>query len=192
MRLALRFLLQRRLWRLGRYREFGDVRWDEVRRLVFVCSGNICRSSYAEYWARRHDVPAVSIGVRTFAGKPAASLAMKVARDRGVSLDEHRTTPVEDFEPELGDLLVAMEPWQAQAVLDRPEWGAPYQVTLLGLWIDGQGPAILDPYGSREACFHHSLSLVEEGIAGMVEAWKGDAAIPPRGAKTLARGRTRP
>lgn len=174
IRVALAYLGRKLLWRLGRYRPYREVRWDEVRRLVFVCSGNICRSAYAQYWAGAKGLPAASIGVETLTGKPASTMTMKVAFDRGIDLDDHRTTRIQDFRAEPGDLFVAMEPWQARAALDQPGWQVPYQVTLLGLWIDGHGPVVLDPYNRSEECFVHCLSVLEAGVGALRErpgAW---------------------
>src|SRR5215475_9849794 len=93
----------------------GWLRADERRhgqrckRVVFVCSGNICRSPYAEVAARMRGLPAVSCGTHTQTGLPADGTAIVEAARRTVDLSAHRTTRWEDFEPEDGDLLIAMQ-----------------------------------------------------------------------------------
>jgi len=44
----VRLLLAQVENRTGGYRRFKQIRWESVKRVVFVCHGNICRSPYAE------------------------------------------------------------------------------------------------------------------------------------------------
>ena len=155
-------------WALGGYRKYRTVNWRDVRRLVFVCRGNICRSAYAEYWAKAQGLPATSLGVDTVGDRGADVMASRVAKDRNISLEEHRTTPIERFEGEDGDLLIAMEPAHV-GVVESQDWTAPYQITLLGLWIDSHGAVIPDPYGDDEAFFGDCFSLIEAGIRAIEE-----------------------
>lgn len=67
--------------------------------LVFVCTGNICRSPMAEgnvqKTARRKRGRAASIararGLRIFDGRPASDNAQAVALEYGVDISEHRS-----------------------------------------------------------------------------------------------------
>jgi protein-tyrosine phosphatase len=82
---------------------------EEVRRLVFVCHGNICRSAYAEGFARWAGYNAASFGLSTCVGKPAFAKVSSLAARRGIDLSAHRSTPADEFEPWPGDYLLAME-----------------------------------------------------------------------------------
>ena len=155
------------------------MRWAEVTRLVFVCRGNICRSAYAEYWAKAQGLPAVSIGVDTGKGHRADAMAAKVARDRDVFIEEHRTTPIGDFEAREGDLFLAMEPWQVAVLAGQKGWTAEHQITLLGLWIDGHGAVIFDPFGQEEEAFMSCFSLIEAGILTVKQHIGSSAAEMP-------------
>lgn len=151
-------------WRLGGYRPYRRVRWSSVGRLVFVCTGNICRSPYAEHVARAQALDAVSVGVEASPDGVLDSTALEVARARGIPMDGHSTTPLGHFEPREGDLFIAMEPFQAAIVAKQP-WAASHQITLLGLWAGSQGPVIPDPYGGDERLFNECFSVIERGIA---------------------------
>jgi len=148
---------------LGRYRAYDDVAWKDVKRLVFVCRGNICRSAFAEAFARQMGLRASSLGLATRSGKPANPAAIEQARCRGIALDSHRTTPVDDFRFERGDLALCMEPDQAKTLLARQS-GAVAQVSLLGLWSQERRPYLHDPYGLDadywETCFSHIESAL--------------------------------
>jgi len=153
-------------WRAGAYGRYDRVRWEEVRRLVFVCRGNICRSAYGHVWAEEAEIPTASLGVLTKTGGMADERAIDVAAHRGIVLDSHRTTALADFQVENGDLFVAMEPWHARLV-EEAELPTSHQVTLLGFFVKGHGPSILDPYGRPEVTYDQCFGVIEAGIREM-------------------------
>src|SRR5262245_66201200 len=68
---------------LGAYRSLGRIEWSRVRRLVFVCHGNVCRSPYAEARVRQRGVRAASFGLVTTGGVAANAVAQRIAGARG-------------------------------------------------------------------------------------------------------------
>ena len=158
-----------RLWlaRLRPLRRFGAVDWDRVERLVFVCTGNVCRSPYAEARARASGVPAVSAAVRGSAGAPADAQAVAAARAAGADLTAHRSQTVDELELKRGDLLVAMEPWQADALAARFAGRTGVQVTLLGLWSSPRRPHLHDPHGLCDDYFRTCFTLIDSAVAAM-------------------------
>jgi len=105
----VRTWLSRLLYMTGSYKPYKDVEWGSVGRLIFVCKGNICRSAYAEALVRSLGVEALSCGLNTRSDLPANDRAKEVASTRGVSLEVHRTTPIEECTPLKNDLFIAME-----------------------------------------------------------------------------------
>ncbi len=97
----------------------GQRRSEPVRQVVFVCSGNTCRSPMAEVLAREAFAtlaapPVVaSAGITATAGLPAAAHAAEAMSRRRLSLREHRSRPLDEVELFPGALVLAMEPWQA-------------------------------------------------------------------------------
>lgn len=149
----------------GRYRDFERVRWPEVERLVFVCSGNICRSPYAEARAALSGFPAISLALRGDAGRPADPAARAAAALAGVDLGEHRARRFLEADLRAGDLLIAMEPWQARELRRlRPD----LQVTLLGLWSRPRRPHLHDPFTLPAAYFRACFRLIDSGVASIV------------------------
>ncbi len=160
-----RLLLSRAAAAGGRYRDFEGVDWARVERLVFVCSGNICRSPYAERRAMLAGLPSMSLALRGEADRPADPAARAAARSLGVDLEAHRSASVDDAVLEPGDLLIAMEPWQARALRDRlPR----HQVTLLGLWTRPRRPHLHDPYTLSPAYFRTCFRIIDSGVAALV------------------------
>lgn len=68
--------------------------------VLFVCSGNICRSPYAEAAARRsldrHRFTVVSAGTMATPGLPATETMQAVGSERGLDLAEHRARPISE------------------------------------------------------------------------------------------------
>ena len=152
---------------LGRYRDYSNIDWSSVERLVFVCKGNICRSAFAEAVARSLDMPAVSCGLQTIISAPANEDAVKTAREMGYALEEHRTTPIMYMVIQKTDLVIAMEPWQAEYI--GRQLVRPHSYTLLGLWSSPVSPHIQDPYGSSSAYFKRCFSYIENSVHGIVK-----------------------
>jgi protein-tyrosine phosphatase len=150
------------LYSIGKYRAYRKVDWESVERLVFVCKGNICRSAYAESVAKSLNIQTISCGVDTRNGSPANSDAIQVAKARGKNLSKHKTTSLNELSLRKGDLLVAMEPWQAKHL--ESELGSGCKSTLLGIWSVSKRPYIQDPYGASTAYFNNCFSFIEKSV----------------------------
>ena len=150
------------LYYIGRYKKYQNINWQDVKRLVFVCKGNICRSAYAEAVAKSLSVDAVSFGIDTVDQKPADADAIYSADKKGVKLDNHRTTSFASFEFKPGDLFVAMEP----SHLDFLEHSHAHSIpmTLAGLWGATTSPHIEDPYGKSPAYFANCFDYLESSV----------------------------
>lgn len=160
----------RLLYLLGRYRPYKNVDWQSIERLVFVCKANICRSAYAEAYARSLGIEAISCGVLTSEDAPADEHAILAARQRGISLEGHKSTPIMYLILRKTDLLVAVEPWQADLIarnLIRKHY-----CTLLGLWSRPALPHIHDPYGSSPAYFQQCFARIEQSVYGLAKKIK--------------------
>ena len=152
---------------LGAYRSVRDIDWAAVRRLAFVCKGNICRSPYASARARVCGVPAVSFGLETMGDQPADSAAARNALSRGIDLSAHRTTRLETAVLADGDLIIVFEPAQLAQVQRR--FGDRARATLLGIWARPSRPHIHDPYGSSDRYFQQCFAVIDGNIAKLVE-----------------------
>lgn len=104
-----RLLLAHAEQALGRDNSLPPFDAAGVRRLIFVCHGNICRSALAEAVARSEGCRTASFGLSTSSGLPAHPPATQAALALGFDLSAHRTTRVEDHVAQAGDLLLAME-----------------------------------------------------------------------------------
>lgn len=155
----------RMLHAFGAYGGVDDVEWPLVRRLVFVCLGNICRSPYAGAKARSMGIVSASFGLNAVNGASADPAAVKNALARGVDLSAHCAAKIDPRCLSDGDLVIVFEPWQVSEV--RRRFGATLRVKLLGIWSTPSRPYIHDPYGHRDRYFQQCFSVIDGGIAGL-------------------------
>jgi len=141
-------------------------------RVVFVCRGNICRSSYAEYWIAKHrpDLVVESAGVHVRRSMPAPDAAIKAAAMSGIDLEPHRSQSIHNVAPAPRTLYVVMEPWHAEEDSMR-EREADAIVVALGAWAQPRRAIIPDPYGRDVATFHETFLQMGQALDRLVSAW---------------------
>ena len=91
--------------------------------VVFVCTGNTCRSPMAEGFfrdmLRKREIGGVectSAGLCGCVGEPATDEAVRAARAYGVDISAHRSRPISRYLLEEGDLFVCMTRSHADAL----------------------------------------------------------------------------
>lgn len=160
---ALSFISQGVMARLGAYGTLRRVDWGQAGRLVFVCSGNICRSPYAAERARLAGFAVASLGVDASGNAPADPVAKSTGLRRGVDLERHVSVALGDFRPQDRDVYVGMEPHHLTR-LGHLLRHSRSQATLLGLWCDQPLPYLPDPFGKKPECFEFVFSLIDQAL----------------------------
>lgn len=149
-----------------------------IRRILFVCTGNICRSPSAESVLRAVaeerglDVRVDSAGTKDWnAGAPADSRATAALERRGFPATAgvaRKFTP-EDFEH--FDLVVATNESNRLRLLRECPGHLQEKVRLLLQFAPDAGARdVPDPYGGSQAEFETALDLIEAGVRGLLDA----------------------
>jgi protein-tyrosine phosphatase len=157
-----------------------------MKSILFVCTGNICRSPTAE-GLFRHRVRdagldrlllAGSAGTEGYhAGEPPDPRAIAEAARHGVEIGDLRARPLERADFDQFDLLLGMD----RGHLARMRRLAPPQThERLGLLLahapDCGYAEVPDPYDGGEAEYRLSYRLIDAGIQGLLRYLAGTAA----------------
>ncbi|ANB03201.1 low molecular weight protein-tyrosine-phosphatase [Ectothiorhodospira sp. BSL-9] len=137
--------------------------------LLIVCTGNICRSPFAEACFRQRlresgrDVCVQSAGTGALVGHPADEVTRRLAADRGLCLEGHRAVQVTADQALQADLILVMEPAHRHHLLElcAPARG---KIFLLGHWSN---QVIEDPYQRAEPVYLR----VHEEISEAAQEW---------------------
>ncbi len=134
------------------------------RLILFVCTGNTCRSPMAEHIARAIDAKSPPSGVTTrFAsagiaaaeGMPLTPQAVKSLERLGIRVGPHESRPLTPELVEQAEVIYTMTPSHAEAVMH----GAPdvaHKVFPLG-----DAEVVVDPIGHDQAVYDETASQIE-------------------------------
>ncbi|PYN86347.1 MAG: hypothetical protein DMD87_18070 [Candidatus Rokuibacteriota bacterium] len=141
-----------------------------VSRILFVCTGNICRSALAAaLWQMQH--PAMKVASAGFIpreGRRSPDNVQAAAWARGVSLADHRSTRLDETMLRENDVVVVFEP-RNFVELSRAFPQYLDRMVLLGALLDPPRASIKDPY---------QLSTAEtERVADQIEAGLTELAV---------------
>ncbi|MDO9597516.1 MAG: low molecular weight protein-tyrosine-phosphatase [Azoarcus sp.] len=150
-----------------------------MKRVLFVCTGNICRSPTAEGVARHFIttggleslIEVDSAGTLGYhAGEPPDPRSRKVAAQRGYDLTPIRARKLEAVDFQRFDLLLAMDRGHLEQMVRNCPEVYRVKVRLFLDFADGVAEEeVPDPYYGGPNGFEFVLDLCEQGVDGLLK-----------------------
>lgn len=143
------------------------------KNILFVCTGNSCRSVMAEYLLKsmlggRQDVDVFSAGTGVFLQTTASSETMGLLREEGIDATRHLSKSINSILLKKSDLIIVMTRMHRQQVLERvPE--VEKRVYLLREFIDAPTGFqteldVPDPIGQPHYAYKECFALIKEAM----------------------------
>lgn len=141
-----------------------------MKKILFVCTGNTCRSAMAAAMmndiAIKNDIDILidSAGVFAQIGERATDEAIRAMSKRGIDLGEHRTKPLTDELIDMADIILVMSAAHKQLIEPMAE-GKTYTL----LEYAGSDGDIADPYGGDDEEYENTASDIYDALTDIAE-----------------------
>lgn len=134
--------------------------------LLFVCSGNTCRSAMAEALARKiarrrgiENLNISSAGTNAWDNVPATDEALLVGMEREIDLTGHRARKLTPTIVSEADLIFVMTPGHLEQV---KQLGGRGKVHVIDEYASGNmNEGVADPYGGDLEDYRHTADVLE-------------------------------
>jgi len=147
-----------------------------MKEIVFVCTGNTCRSPMAEGLLREAlpaqwdaEVTVSSAGTHAWNGQPAASLSVKVLQEKGIDISGHLARLVTPDIINKASLVVALTPDHLDMMRATVPGAGEWMIILGGLDPEREKADVEDPIGGDVGDYRAARDDIAHLIAFLLE-----------------------
>jgi L-threonylcarbamoyladenylate synthase len=148
------------------------------KNILFVCTGNSCRSAMAEGIMKKlcesdPNIHVESAGVAAFNGMRASAEAIEVMKSYGIDISGHRARRLTNQMVKVSDYILVMDNSHRNFMFDR-YWRAKKKVFLLKEFSSSinSNLAIHDPIGQGIEFYEQVANIIADSIKGLKEKLK--------------------
>ena len=141
-----------------------------MKTILFVCTGNTCRSPMAECLLRAmiekrghaDEWRVLSAGTYAMSGAPASQGSLRAMQRRGLSLEDHKSQAVTRVLLDQADLVIGMSASHImQLRMMYPDCRTPMRAF--------DDPPVSDPYGGTDADYERAARDIERQLPHLLD-----------------------
>ncbi|MBV9874541.1 MAG: serine hydroxymethyltransferase [Verrucomicrobia bacterium] len=151
--------------------------WRTLNRqktVLFVCTGNVCRSPMAEglfgrMIAERPDLRVLSAGVSTYPGQPPSAHAVEVLAELGIDISQHRSRPLSEKVVDEADWIIAMTRSHLDSIIYLFPRAAEKVYLLREFEPGATSLDVADPIGMGLEAYRAARDIIRNGLPGLMQ-----------------------